>query len=213
VGMLGGPQPCPMDFNPTGQLLDVAEPSLWTAERIEHLCRDVARPPLSTERLSLSHDGKVVYRLRRHWTDGTAAIAFDPLTFIERLPWAELLKRVFVIDALTCRWCGGPRKLIALLTDGLVVRRFPRARLRLVATTDTSDAVQHGPVHGSAASTPTAGSARAPLGASPPTPEGLPDGPAWALPSNPAAGAAPPTPPRPTHGGLLVLSSGRAAVA
>ena len=54
-------------------------------ERLEHLCRYVARPPLSTDRLSLAPDGKVVYRLRRHWRDGTAAIAFDPLTFIERL--------------------------------------------------------------------------------------------------------------------------------
>ncbi len=54
-------------------------------ERHEHLCRYVARPPIATERLSLAPDGRVVYRLRRHWRDGTAAVAFDPLTFIERL--------------------------------------------------------------------------------------------------------------------------------
>ena len=47
-----------------------------------------------------------------------------PHPSIHRLPWAELLKRVFAIDALTCPRCGGPRKLIALLTDGLVVRRI-----------------------------------------------------------------------------------------
>lgn len=41
-----------------------------------------------------------------------------------RLPWAELLERVFAIDALTCPWCGGPHKLIALLTDDLVVRQI-----------------------------------------------------------------------------------------
>ena len=35
---------------------------------------------------------------------------------------AELLKRVFEIDVLTCPWCGGKRKLVALLTDGKVVR-------------------------------------------------------------------------------------------
>jgi len=141
-------------------------------ERLEHLCRYVTRPPLATERLSLAPDGKVVYRLRRHWRDGTAAIAFDPLTFIERLaalvprprchqltyhgvlapaapwrdlvvprgraatpgttphpsiqrlPWAELLERVFAIDALTCPYCGGPRRLIALLSDGPVVRKI-----------------------------------------------------------------------------------------
>jgi len=139
-------------------------------ERLEHLCRYIARPPLSSERLSLAPDGRVIYHLRRHWRDGTAAIAFEPLTFIERLaalvprprfhqltyhgvlapaaawrdlvvprgpaatpgaaphpsihrlPWAELLERVFAIDALTCPWCGGPRKPIALLTDGLIIR-------------------------------------------------------------------------------------------
>jgi len=41
-----------------------------------------------------------------------------------RATWAELLKRVFEIDVLTCPWCGGKRKLIALITDGTVVRRI-----------------------------------------------------------------------------------------
>lgn len=39
----------------------------------------------TTERLSLARDGRVIYGLRRHWRDGTAAVSFDPLTFIERL--------------------------------------------------------------------------------------------------------------------------------
>lgn len=30
--------------------------------------------------------------------------------------------RIFVSRTLTCPWCGGKRKLIALLTDGKVVR-------------------------------------------------------------------------------------------
>ena len=36
-------------------------------ERLERLCRYVARPPLAAERLSLAPDGKVIHRLRRHW--------------------------------------------------------------------------------------------------------------------------------------------------
>jgi hypothetical protein len=40
----------------------------------------------------------------------------------KRATWAELLKRTFEIDVLTCPWCGGKRKLIALITDGKVVR-------------------------------------------------------------------------------------------
>ena len=41
-----------------------------------------------------------------------------------RSTWADLLRRVFEIDALRCPDCGGRRKLIALLTDGQVVRRI-----------------------------------------------------------------------------------------
>jgi len=32
------------------------------------------------------------------------------------------MKRVFEIDVLVCPHCGGARELIALLTDGFVVR-------------------------------------------------------------------------------------------
>ena len=39
-----------------------------------------------------------------------------------RLAWAELLRRVFQIDALECHHCGARRRLIALLTDPPVVR-------------------------------------------------------------------------------------------
>jgi hypothetical protein len=38
--------------------------------------------------------------------------------------WAELLRRVFAVDVLTCPHCGGPRRLIAQLTDPIVVRKI-----------------------------------------------------------------------------------------
>jgi len=41
-----------------------------------------------------------------------------------RSTWAELMLRAFAIDVLTCDHCGGQRRLIAFLTDGLVVRRI-----------------------------------------------------------------------------------------
>jgi hypothetical protein len=148
----------------------------------ERLARYLLRPPIASERLSLSEHGRVVYRLRRHWKDGTRAVVFAPLDFLARLAalvprprthlltyhgvlapaaewrdwivpveprldradpsqalaeralrpdharkratWAELMKRVFEIDVLRCPWCGGKRKLIALITDGAVVRRI-----------------------------------------------------------------------------------------
>lgn len=48
----------------------------------------------------------------------------SPCTPRQRLTWAELLERVFAIDVLTCPNCGGPRKLIALINDELVVRKI-----------------------------------------------------------------------------------------
>jgi hypothetical protein len=54
-------------------------------ERLEHLCRYITRPPLATQRLALAPNGRVIYGLKRHWRDGTSAVSFDPLTFIERL--------------------------------------------------------------------------------------------------------------------------------
>jgi len=54
-------------------------------ERLEHLCRYVARPALATERLSELPDGRIAYDLRRPWSDGTSRIVLQPLAFLERL--------------------------------------------------------------------------------------------------------------------------------
>ncbi len=54
-------------------------------DRLEHMCRYISRPPLSSQRLSRSRSGKVVLELRHAWRDGTTHISFSPLVFIERL--------------------------------------------------------------------------------------------------------------------------------
>ena len=41
-----------------------------------------ARPPVATERLSLLPDGRVAYRLRHHWRDGTTHVLLDPLELL-----------------------------------------------------------------------------------------------------------------------------------
>ena len=56
--------------------------------------------------------------IRKEPFKSLAAKALRP----SRSTWAELLKRVIEIDALTCLHCGGKR--IALLTQGAVVRRI-----------------------------------------------------------------------------------------
>lgn len=53
--------------------------------RLERLCRYIARPPVSTERLSKLGDGRLLYRLKRRWRDGTTHVVFQPLELVEKL--------------------------------------------------------------------------------------------------------------------------------
>jgi hypothetical protein len=150
----------------------------------ERLGRYLLRQPIESERLSLDEHGRVVYRLRRHWKDGTKAVVFAPLHFIawlaalvprprshlltyhgvlapaaewrdwivpskprsnrrdtsqtlaecalrpdlarKRATWAQPLERVFGIDVLTCPWCGGKRRLIAMARGEDAVERALR---------------------------------------------------------------------------------------
>jgi hypothetical protein len=51
--------------------------------RLERLCRYAGRPPVATERLSRLSGGKLLYRLKRRWRDGTTHLIFEPLELIE----------------------------------------------------------------------------------------------------------------------------------
>ena len=43
------------------------------------------RPPIAQERLELTADGKVLFRLRRPWRDGARGIRFEPAELLEKL--------------------------------------------------------------------------------------------------------------------------------
>nr|MCH9681163.1 transposase [Deltaproteobacteria bacterium] len=76
---------------------DVAVPAL-DRKRLERLVRYTARPPVATERLGRRPDGKLYYRFRKPWRDGTLGVVFTPIEFIEKLvalippPQANLLR-------------------------------------------------------------------------------------------------------------------------
>ncbi len=130
--------------------------------------------------MSERRHGKVLYRFKRTWKDGTRAVALSPMAFIDRLAalvprprlplityhgvlapaarlrpaivpappeatphtppcetrshkkraaphyytWAELLKRVFLIDALICDHCQSVRKIVATIAEPFTVRRI-----------------------------------------------------------------------------------------
>ena len=41
-----------------------------------------------------------------------------------RLPWADLLKKVFAVDVLACPACGGRLRVIAFIAEALVAKRI-----------------------------------------------------------------------------------------
>ena len=46
---------------------------------LERLCRTITRPAVSTERLSLTAQGNIRYRLKTPYRDGTTDVVFEPL--------------------------------------------------------------------------------------------------------------------------------------
>ena len=53
--------------------------------RLERLARYCARPPIAMERLEPLADGRLLYRFKRAWRDGTTHIVMDPLELLEKL--------------------------------------------------------------------------------------------------------------------------------
>ena len=51
-------------------------------EKLERLCRYITRPAVSTERLSLTTQGSIRYRLKTPYRDGTTDVVFEPLDFL-----------------------------------------------------------------------------------------------------------------------------------
>lgn len=52
---------------------------------LERLCRYMARPALASERIERLSDGRILYRMRHRWRDGTSAVVFEPREFLARL--------------------------------------------------------------------------------------------------------------------------------
>ncbi len=48
----------------------------------------------------------------------------SPASAPRRHPWAELLQRVFEVDALCCPHCGGRMRILAAITDAGIARRI-----------------------------------------------------------------------------------------
>ena len=58
---------------------------VWQRSKLERLCRYITRPPIATKRLSVDMRGRVVYRYKRPFRDGSTHVVLEPLDFMARL--------------------------------------------------------------------------------------------------------------------------------
>ncbi len=65
--------------------------------KLEHLCRCVARPGISAQRLAMTRDGRVRYALKPPYRDGTTHVIFESSDFLARLPALAPKPRVNLI--------------------------------------------------------------------------------------------------------------------
>ena len=54
-------------------------------DKLEKLCRHIARPAIANERLSTNDRGQVIYRFKQPFRDGSTHVVLEPLDFIARL--------------------------------------------------------------------------------------------------------------------------------
>jgi len=54
-------------------------------DKLERLCRYIARPAVSTKRLLMTRNGQVRYELKTPYRNGTTHVIFEPLDFISKL--------------------------------------------------------------------------------------------------------------------------------
>ena len=52
-------------------------------DRLEKVCRYIARPAVSEERLSINDQGDVIYKFKKPWDDGTTAMKLTPMELME----------------------------------------------------------------------------------------------------------------------------------
>ncbi len=57
----------------------------YERSKLERLCRYIARPAMSCQRLSLTELGHIRYELKTPYRNGTTHIVFEPLDFISKL--------------------------------------------------------------------------------------------------------------------------------
>ena len=134
------PRPQPLCINIAGLGLHagVALPAR-DRQRLERLCRYVARPAIAASRLSALDDGRLLYQLKKRWRDGTTHVVFEPLEFIAKLAALVPAPRVHLVRYHGVLAPGAPgRERIVPQPDDAEVAPAPCAQKHTSAIAPTS---------------------------------------------------------------------------
>lgn len=116
-------------------------------ETLGRLCRYLLRGPLALERLKQRADGMLTDRLKKTDRKGNTVLVLSPVERLMRVSslipapghptrkyfgilaggarsWAELLKRIWGLDALECPKCAGRMTAPAVVEDPAEIARY-----------------------------------------------------------------------------------------
>ena len=88
----------------------------WRAWQIDLLC-GTNEPGKTLDIVTMGRTGQAM-ALR------AAGLAYCPGAPPAPLPGSDLLRRVYLVDALACRHCGATRRLLAFVTDPSAILRI-----------------------------------------------------------------------------------------
>ena len=110
--------------------------------RLEQLCRYGLRPAVAAERLQLAEDGRLIYHMKRTFSDGTNQVVFTPDALLRRLvaliprPRDRLVRYHGIFAARAQGRARGHHGLVEAPTAPPSLRRYgPRRPAVIIANT------------------------------------------------------------------------------
>jgi len=81
------------------------------SQRLERLCRTIARPVISEKRLSRSPQGRVRYQRKTPWKNGTTRVDFEPVELMAHIPVRHPAgdlrsSKSAILSICHCQTCG-----------------------------------------------------------------------------------------------------------
>jgi hypothetical protein len=105
----------------------------WERDKLEKLCRYIARPAVSEERLKQLPSGDIVLKLKTKYSDGTSHLLFSGLEFVEKLAALVPPPRIHLTRFFGC--LAPHAKLRSLIVPKKVEPQTPAA----AASVETSE--------------------------------------------------------------------------